>query len=408
MMVARRSSLVVAFVVASTLLASVAAPNASGMGERPHRIGVRERNGALELVDRRTGGSFVPRGANLLMLVPEGDHVVSGLFRPRDWNAAAVDRELGRMEALGYTTVRVFIDLCNVDCIATNRASIRPAYARNIARFLRFAKSHGLVVLLASNDLPDRGYGIQLPCCDPFGGYRNSLWLTAKGHALLRGYWVDVIRALKREDAPLGAVFAYEIQQEQFLLRDVAPLSFDSGMVTTADGRTYDMSDDAQKDAMIASNTRLAVRKARSAIRRVDPGALVTMGFFAGFPEDVRVVPSRAILHRSALDLYDLHLYPAVGHDLQTLVDTLGFTDAVTKPVVMGEFGAFRFAYPDAQVGSAALVHWQADSCAFGFDGWMVWLWARTDDEVFGAREGQDAIARALSPAQRPDPCASP
>jgi hypothetical protein len=413
-MVRHRSSLVVAFVVASALLASVAAPSASGAGagagagERSHRIGIRERNGSLELVDLRTGGPFVPRGANLLMLVREGDHVASGLFRPRDWNRAAVDRKLARMQTLGYNTVRVFIDLCNVDCIATKRASIRPAYGRNIARFLRIAKSHGLVVLLASNDLPDRGYGAQLPCCDPFGGYRNSLWLTAKGHALLRQYWVDVIRALKRANAPLGAVFAYEIQQEQFLLRGVAPLSFDSGMITTADGRTYDMSDDAQKDSMIASNTRLAVRKVRSAIRASDPGALVTMGFFPGFAEDFRVVPSAAMLHRSALDLFDLHLYPAVGYDLQTGVDTLGLTDGVIKPVVMGEFGAFRFAYPDADAGSEALVQWQAGSCAFGFDGWMVWLWARSDDEVFGARESHDTIAQALSPTRRPDPCASP
>ena len=93
---------------------------------------------------------------------------------------------------------------------------------------------------------------------------------------------------------------------------------------------------------------------------------------------------------------------------VQTGVDTLGLTDGVTKPVVMGEFGAFRFAYPDAEAGSAALVQWQEESCAFGFDGWMVWLWARTDDEVFGAREDHDAIARALSPEQRPDPCAAP
>ncbi len=410
-MVAHRRSLVVAFVLASALLVpapvTAARPAPAVAAGAAHRIAiVRNRAGGMELIDRRAGAPFVPRGANLMMKVQEGDHVASGLFRPRDWNPKAVERELGRMQQLGYNTVRVFIDLCNVDCIATKHASIRPAYARNIARFLRIARSHAIVVILASNDLPDAGYGAQLPCCDPFGGYRNSLWLTAKGHDLLRGYWADVIAALKRAGAPLGDVFAYEVQQEQFVFDDVPPLSFDHGTVTTADGKTYDMADPAQKDAMIASNTRLGVREVRAAIRRLDPGALVTMGFFAGFPDDDRVVPSRPLLERSALDLYDLHLYPGTGHDMATLVDTLGLTGAVRKPVVMGEFGAFHTAYPDLQTGAEGLVGWQAQSCAYGFDGWLVWLWARADGEVYGAREGQDAIAGALSPSQRPDPCA--
>jgi hypothetical protein len=370
-----------------------------------HRIEIRPRDGRLELIDRLTGEVFVPRGANLLMLVPEGNHVASGLFRPHDWNPRAVERELGRMQQLGYNTVRVFIDACRVDCISTYHGTIRPSYVRNIARFLRIARSHDIVVMLASGNLPYRGYEPQIPCCDPFGGARNSLWLTSKGQAVFREYWVDVMRELKRQHAPLGDVFAYELQQEQFLEGDYPPLSFDSGTVTTADGQRYDMADPAQRQTMIDSNTRLGARKVSSAIRRLDPGALVTMGFFAGFPDDTRLVPSKAMLQRSALDLYDLHLYPGIGHDMPTLVDTLGLTDAVNKPVIMGEFGAILWAYPDPAAGGGALVDWQAESCSFGFDGWLIWIWARKDDVVYGARQAHDTIARALSPSRHPDPC---
>ncbi len=366
---------------------------------------MRSRDGGRELFDRRTGDTFVPRGSNLLMKVREGDHVASGLFRPRDWDPKAVDRELGRMQALGYNTVRVFIDLCQVDCISTKGGSIRPTYAANISRFLKIAKSHGLVVLLASVDVPDRGYSNRLPCCSPFGGYRNSLWLTKAGLALLREYWTEVVRALKARGAPLEVILAYELQQEQFVLADVEPLSLDSGSVTTADGETYDMAVPADRAAMVESNTRLGASRTRVAIRQLDPGALVTMGFFASFPGDARVVPSRALMERSSLDLVDLHMYPGVGYDLAAQVALIGLTDAVSKPVMMGEFGAFRFAYPNPRVGAWELAQWQADSCAFGFRGWLSWLWANKDDEVFGTREGGDAIARVLSPAERSDPC---
>jgi len=306
----------------------------------------------------------------------------------------------------GYNTVRVFIDLCRADCISTKKGSIRPAYAKNVARFLRMARDRGLVVMLASNDVPDRGYSDRLPCCSPFGGYRNSLWLTSEGHDILIEYWTEVVRALRKEKAPLQTV-VYQLQQEQFVLDDVEPLSRSSGTVTTADGETYDMADPQQRSDMVESNVRRGTRRARSAIRRLDPGALVTMGFFARFEGDSRVVPSRAMLESSALDFVDLHLYPSLDHDLEAQVDAIGLSEAVDKPVVMGEFGAFRVAFANPRIAAYSLAHWQADSCAFGFEGWLVWLWAAGDGEVFGAREGGGPIARYLSPNFRPDPCSS-
>jgi hypothetical protein len=384
-------------------LSALAAPVAAARNNQ--WIGVRNAgDGTKELFDRRTRETFVARGSNLLMKVREGDHVASGLFRPRDWSPAKVDRELRGLASRGYTIVRVFIDLCQVDCISTSNGSIRPEYARNIARFLEMARKRGLVVMLASNDVPDRGYSDRLPCCTPFGGYRNSLWLAPDGHDLLEEYWTEVVRALQRQDAPLQNVI-YELQQEQWVFDDVAPLSLTSGMVTTADGQTYNLSSPAQKREMVESNTRVAADRVRAAIRRLDPGALVTMGFFAEFPGDNRVVPIPAMLTDSALDLVDLHLYPGVGHTLEEQVDQIGLTGAVTKPVVMGEFGAFRFAYGSPRLGAYELARWQVDSCAYGFEGWLTWLWAKRDVEVYGALQAKGAIAGLLSPDEMPDPC---
>jgi F5/8 type C domain len=391
-----------AFVVAVLLAASLSWTPSAGAAPNRHWIGVRDVAGGQQLFDRRTGDAFVPRGASLLMKVRESNQVSSGLFRPSDWNPDKVIKELGRIARRGYNTVRVFIDLCKKDCISTPNGSIRAAYAENVAAFLDIATEFGLVVFLASNDVPDRGYSNRLPCCSPFGGYRNSLWLTDEGHDLLVEYWTEVVRAVKREGASMRNVI-YEIQQEQFLLADVEPLSLGSGLVATADGESYDMGVPADKTAMVESNTLLGARRVRAAIRRLDPGALVTMGFFAQF--DNRLVPSRAMLEDSTIDLVDLHLYPGVGQGLEEQVDAIGLTDAVEKPVVMGEFGAFRFASPNPRVASYQLAHWQADSCAFGFAGWLVWLWAPRDGEVYGAREGAGPIARILSPDERPNPC---
>jgi hypothetical protein len=73
-------------------------------------------------------------------------------------------------------------------------------------------------------------------------------------------------------------------------------------------------------------------------------------------------------------------------------------------PVVMGETGAFRATYSTAQDAASALVAWQVDSC-HQFAGWLMWLEADSDVEVWGGGEAGGAIDTALSPRERPDPC---
>jgi hypothetical protein len=86
-------------------------------------------------------------------------------------------------------------------------------------------------------------------------------------------------------------------------------------------------------------------------------------------------------------------------------VAQIGLTDAVTKPVVMGEFGAFRFAYGSPRLGAYELARWQAESCAYGFEGWLTWLWSKRDEEVYGTLQARGTIAALLSPRSMPDPC---
>ncbi len=75
----------------------------------------------------------------------------------------------------------------------------------------------------------------------------------------------------------------------------------------------------------------------------------------------------------------------------------------------MGEFGADRHVFPDVIAAATKLQAWQAESCEFGFDGWLMWTWggAEFPDDYWEAVEADGAIRGALSPALNPDPCVS-
>lgn len=93
-----------------------------------------------------------------------------------------VDTQLDGIVSLGMNTVRFFLDMC-MECTTTN-SGIRPEYLDNLADLLTRLEAHGLVALPTSNDVPDPGFSNRLPCCEPFGGYRNSLYLAPEGNKL--------------------------------------------------------------------------------------------------------------------------------------------------------------------------------------------------------------------------------
>lgn len=362
-------------------------------------------------VDTRSGQPFVPRGVNLLRKPGGGGR--DQLFA--DYDIDWIDDQLEAIADRGFNTVRFFLDQC-MTCTATSDG-IRADHLDHLDEVLTRIEAHGLVAVPTSNDVPDPGYSERLPCCTPFGGYRNSLYLSAEGHAIAVEYWTDLIEGLRDRGTPTHHVLGWELVNEHFVLRDVEPLSSTTGTVATADGRTWDLADDDAVAELVRSNLRAYIDTVGATIRALDDGALVTIGFFAAaeplagrVADDPRWVVADEVLTGSSLDFLDLHAYPGLGGNWDVVGPgfDLGPDRLVADlPLLLGEFGAFEDAYPDPADGAAAIARYQAESCAWGFSGWLVWFWgADADDEVHPADANGGIVADAVSPLVRPDPCA--
>jgi hypothetical protein len=377
-----------------------------------HRIAIRNVHGSAVFYDRVTKKRFVPRGANYHRFSVSGGVVEDRNFAA--WNHKRVVADLNAMRSLGYNTVRTAFDVCQHRCIGNPSGGLRAGYLDHVAEFLGIAKERGLRVLLESNDLPlDGGFvpQIEATCCSSYDGYINTQYLSPIGFRVYRDYWTSVVRGLLARHAPLDTILGYGVRGELFFFADKPPLSLTSGSVRTANGRTYSLP--AQRAQMIAEGTTFWIDRIRAAIRKLDPTALVGVGAFAPndpYPwrpaEDTRVVFMEPI-YASAADFVDVHPYPGYMSFDKLAADFRLDPARQTKPVVIGEFGGFRFAFPTPAHAAPALMDWQVASCAYGVDGWWHWHWrGQNDPEVWTGTDGGGIINTVLAPRQRPDPCA--
>jgi hypothetical protein len=394
---------------ALALLAAAAASGGSVAKVPPkaiHPIGVRVVAGSGELFDRRTGKTFVVRGANYLQLNLAGTGPKFDLlFDPRGVSLSRVKADFAAMRGLGFNTVRVFLDLARPERIGT-AALLHPAYLDRVAAVFRLAKSTGLFLIPTMNAWDGEiGYRAHIPR-ETFEGAFNGLYLTSEGIKAASRFYVDLIRGLQKRKVPLDVVLAWELRNEQFFDRNLPPFSLTAGQAKTANGKSYDLSDPAAKERMADEGIRFFIQRVRAGIRKVDPGVLVTMGFFNPQPaDDPRLVRTAPLLASSALDFFDFHYYPGGSIPLAEAVAGFGMAGYQQKPILLGEYGAFKFAYPSPAEGAAALVDLQVESCRQGFDGWLYWLWDETNDELWTGPDAAGAINNAMSPQQRPDPC---
>ncbi len=390
----------------STTAVSSTGPSSTPMPVA-HRIGVRLVDGRGEFYDRTTGQRFVPRGMNYIRLGgPDNIHVTlnKGIYDPQRLEAAFAE-----MARRGYNTVRIF--LCNkAGGLPGPGTTLNPVFLDNAVDALRRAREHGIYVMFTHDFLPDSPSWAFTS--DPGIEDINAFYLSRGGVETVARFYRELTEGLVERGAPLDALLGYELSNELFFTNTAAPFSLASGTVTTANGQTYDVSTAEAKRKLMEDGLVFYVDRMRQTILAVDPTALVTVGFFdPNWPNVSRpgsdwIIWTRQVLLRSTADFIDFHAYPD-GLTLAQTVENYELPAKTAKPVIMGEFGVWRQKAPTRADAVRTLVNWQTNSCRFGFGGWLFWTWdsASEQPEWWNALDADGAIADALSPALRPDPC---
>lgn len=375
-----------------------------------HTIGVRVVGGSGELYDRRSGKRFIARGANYVRLAAEGHST----FNVGRYSGPRAGQALARMRALGFNAVRVFVEgNCALRCAGAPGGGISRAYARNLTDFLTRAKKAKQFVILTTQWLPEP-YGSTIGDSALVDDV-NRIFLTSGGIDAYARFWRDLVLELKRRRAPLDAVLAFDVMNEAAFVVNQAPFTLTSGTLRAPDGRRYDLADPAARERLLGEGLVPFVDRVRAAIRKADPTALVSASYFqpstpnptrAG---DVRDLRSRAVIERSKADIVDIHAYPGFELSLAEYMQNFGVSGPTRKPIVMGEFGAFKEPYASPADAAPALQAWQAASCRYGIDGWLVWTWDTDEQtELWNAESQGSSIASALAPRRHPDPCRPP
>lgn len=385
-----------------------------------HRIATHRIYGIAGFYDRQASQSFIPRGVNYFIMVPVFDHYENRLFGVGVYDHERTQADFKTLFTAGYNTVRIILDGCTSGdgCIGLeNGLGMNPAYLDNIVDLMNLAKEANLYLLLASDDLPELGGYAARASQDASQNFlqRNAKYLTSAGIQAAQLYWSDLLGGLIARNAPFDIVLGWELQSEQYYQSDQPPFSLEAGKVTPANRLLYDLTNTAQKQALAVDGLRYYIDQLRQTILTYDPTALVTMGFYA--PDspnpwregDEHYVETAALLDASALDFYDFHAYPGSGLDLTQLAQNFGLSGHISKPVLMGELGAYTQTYPQVSDGVIAIQDWIAASCAQGFTGWLysgyyplpAGLWYAT----WGFVDDQNLILNALSPKHQPDAC---
>lgn len=377
------------------------------------RIKARSASPAGEFYTASTNARFVPHGYNYIKLADIATCTQQhATFNVNLYNASAAESFLAQMQYDGYNVVRVFInpgdDYYGANCQQStgkygiagpkNSTSLYAPYIANFADFVSRAKARGIYVIPVLSFVPQNAKYIgiananTLPNIEDLNAYFMSPGLVQAKATYAR----DFAQALSAYSGGelLSAIFAWELENEVFVLWQKKPFSLTSGLVQTADTLSYDMAIPAQRQQAVDANVVNWANQSAAAIRQVDPQAMVAASVFTfaavgrtgadgvqpGGNPDLPYYPARPISLRlySTLDYTDIHTYPlgstyTLSGDLNT--SEFAAMNKTTRPFLMGEFGAFKSQYPSIVPAANAMRAHRDSAYAMGFAGSLFWTW---------------------------------
>lgn len=348
------------------------------------RIAIRrgEREAQFILKDSQT--PFFVTGFNYIRLrAAEGTTAGDHSTFEADTKTTQACYDPNRAEAMfsalskgGFNTVRVFIIGRNrvnpgiAGDYDTTQALYEP-YMENVLDFLRRATRHRVRVFptFGDGELPRNAYYRE--SLRGKGHNKNVPVLTEEGVAARVEHITAFLAYLKRkEPSLLPTLLGLQCQNEACLHADQWPFTEMSGAFKAANGKTYDLAKTDERQALMDEGYQHYHQRIVEAVKAVDAEMLVAEGVFvpravgkdaarlAGVwpvaKGDVRYPPTLTTLGRGRLDFLDVHFYRTsakepVEQAFQLNLGSTGFftpemaAARKTKPVIMGEFGAFDF-----------------------------------------------------------------
>ena len=416
--------------------ADVAAQNAAEATVGPERylprIGVRSGSPHASFVVKETGEPFVVKGFNYVRL--RNTHATfeaATRTTPAHYDAEKAEAMFETLQRHGYNTVRVFVcgrhpkDPGIAGDFDATRGLYGP-YLENFVDFLDRARRHGVYVLptFGDGELPRNAYyGEKLA---GLARSKNAIYLTREGIEAKKEYVADFLRFIAERDRRLLAtLLGVQCQNELYVRGDQWPFDRREGTFTGADGTTYDLADPVQRRALADDGLRRYHGEIARAVRAIDPELLVTEGLFTlravgkslethegiwpGSSGDPRFPPTLRSLGRGDLDFLDVHFYrtrpqetvaEAFEKDMQSsLLDASEMNEIRReKPIIVGEFGAFRHVDLDLPGAKRNLLAIRDVILQRRLNGMLYWTYDTFEQErLYPAVEGGDAFLRELA-----------
>lgn len=351
-----------------------------------------------------------PLGFQYIRIRPEGPHYVCS---PSYYDPVAVEAMFSDIERNGCNLVRIFVG--GLELVEGGRLSSR--FMANVCDFLERATAHRIHVLVEIGDLAgaDSYAGIRQAGSEEIQRtghpWLDTAWVTAQG-----AYIRDFIAAIKsRDPSLLSTVFAYEFKNEACIQMDQAP--FKSRGSYMLRGVTYDLSSEAQIQALMDAGIVYAAGSLTEAVHTADPAAMTSYSAFTlravgrsgvarmltDVTPDARVPVRPLALAKSALSYVDIHMYgpapDALALDLRTCEwdELRAECGRRGKPILCGEFGTFPSVHPTEAAAAYAIGWYLRALLDAGFAGAVYWSYDCAEQkDVWNAKAGAGLIFQAV------------
>ncbi|HTZ21170.1 MAG TPA: hypothetical protein VMC06_09830 [Opitutaceae bacterium] len=391
------------------------------------RIAVRTGTDGPEFSEVDSGKTFTPRGVNWVLLSGADKRAVNTSFSdPAFTDALPATMEMFRQLAeLGYNVVRIRPDSDAISLHDIHARGLDARYVGNLVTFLDLALRYGIRIELTGYWIPKNYYSV-VPAhgwAAPQAGVKgaNQILMDSNLAAEHGAYLADLLLDIKRRSpGSLSAIFALDLWNELYFDSREKPFSALGGQFKLEQtGKVYDLGNATARQQLADDATAAWIGVVMKPIRAAAPGMLLTSSVFSpaevhrkGYTGvylgdsangDPRSPLRLKVLESTMLDFLEIHPYPhRFNPSIDADFDSMEWKELKrTKPVLVGEFGAYREDFPSLPEALAGMESFLHQLRLKRVNGWIFWTWNTTYTgavyPLWGLHDGGGYLARGLA-----------